>query len=222
MSNKTKSVKSNNSGSKSKSIHKTKTKIRTSIKNGNNRNKSTMTTFKKKVGKMKGKANGKGRGPSGQPSKKLINPFSPSSKEKKSYRYGLEFDRMANDRIKTNHREIQCLKEVFKTLQTEHASLNGKLDRIQREKNPNGMMETHRMEAYLQSLQSYMTVIHGKDPLVDRMRQCKYFHYIGMDHSVMKVENSSLDRLQKELEKKKAMIEKMMNKDPSLLKDLVS
>jgi len=62
----------------------------------------------------------------------------------------------------------------------------------------------------------------GKDAAIDPLRQCKYFHYIGVDHDVMREGMvSHLERLQQELEKKKGMIEKIMNKDPNILKEMV-
>jgi len=83
------------------------------------------------------------------------------------------------------------------------------------------MMEAHRMETYLKNFKTYTMTIEQKDPLVEQLRHCKFFHYIGKDHNMQLLTDTELNELDERLKKKKALLDKIMNEDPTLLNEMV-
>ncbi|ORX42748.1 hypothetical protein BCR36DRAFT_155528 [Piromyces finnis] len=127
-----------------------------------------------------------------------------------------------NKQIQHNHRMIQSLKDEFSYLQSKYQSLINDLHSFHT-KNPNKAMEIHRMKAYQKNIKTYrMMVKQQEDPMAEQLRQCKFFHYIGEDHKVGWVnETTYLYELDERLQKKKAWLEKIMNSNPTLLNEMV-
>ncbi|OUM61814.1 hypothetical protein PIROE2DRAFT_12063 [Piromyces sp. E2] len=178
---------------------------------------TNINTLNKNKSKIKIKCKKKGNS---NPNKKKGKSNNVISKSKK-FTFGKDYISGCSERVQQNHREIETLKNKFSFLQSQYQSLTNDIHSLH-SRNPQGMMETHRMEKYLQNLKVYVDITEQKDPMTEHLRRCKYFHYIGEDHNIHPLASlSNVKELDERLKKKKAMLDKIINKDPTLLNEMV-
>jgi len=82
-------------------------------------------------------------------------------------------------------------------------------------------METYRMETYLKNFKSYVTKFVDEDLWIEKLRQCPYFHYIGVEHMESIIDYSMIPIMNERIKEKKELLQKLIREDPSLLHDLV-
>eukprot|EP00833_Pecoramyces_ruminatium_P002716 jgi/Orpsp1_1/1176748/evm.model.c7180000058857.1 len=55
---------------------------------------------------------------------------------------------------------------------------------------------------------------------MEKLRNCKYFHYIGLDHYESIHDHSNISQLDEKVKKKKLRIQKLLNEDPNIFKEI--
>ncbi|ORX86801.1 hypothetical protein BCR32DRAFT_300525 [Anaeromyces robustus] len=146
---------------------------------------------------------------------KAINPKKP----KKNSKLHFELNNITNEKITKNYNEIKSLKKKFSLIQSEIQKLNGIIDKSHL-KNPNTLLETHRTKAYINNIKTYADVVQKSNPLIKKLRNCNYFHYIGEDHNVHFLDSPDINELDEKLKKKKAIVKEIMGKNINSLEEM--